>query len=174
MLLQCVLLNAYMLSEKFKRMENGCRISCLKVLFWTVCPSRLSCLPGKRKKVICGVLLLVMKSGFTLIIPSGRTRDWTPANHPLEHRNEIFTGILVCIWSDQEGVLFYELFPASETVTAACYHPGKTFGLKFIPNQSDLFRFISKSIPSQFELIWVNPKKNFNLVWCKFLSIERE
>ena len=43
-------------------------------------------------------------------------------------------------------------------------YAGKRFGLKFIPNQSDLFRFISKSVPSQSEPIWVNPKKNFNLV----------
>ena len=39
--------------------------------------------------------------------------------------------------------------------------PGNSFGLKFIPNQSDLFRFISKSVS---ELIRVNPKKVFNLV----------
>ena len=36
-----------------------------------------------RKRVICGVLLLVIKSGFTLIIPSGRKRVWPLANHPL-------------------------------------------------------------------------------------------
>ena len=41
--------------------------------------------------------------------------------------------------------------------------PGKSFGLKFIPNQSDLFRNL---FPRQSELIRVNPKKVFNLVWC--------
>ena len=43
-------------------------------------------------------------------------------------------------------------------------YPGKIFVLKFIPNQSDLFRNL---YPSQFEPIRVNPKKKFNLVWCK-------
>ena len=42
-------------------------------------------------------------------------------------------------------------------------HPGKSFGLKFIPNQSDLFRNL---FPRQSELIRVNPRKVFNLVWC--------
>ena len=41
--------------------------------------------------------------------------------------------------------------------------PGKSFGLKFIPNQSDLFRNL---FPRQSELIRVNPKKVFNLTWC--------
>ena len=40
--------------------------------------------------------------------------------------------------------------------------PGKSFGLKLIPNQSDLFRNL---FPRQSELIRVNPKKVFNLVW---------
>ena len=42
-------------------------------------------------------------------------------------------------------------------------YPGKSFGLKFIPNQSDSFRFIPKSVSAP---IRVNPKKLFNLVWC--------
>ena len=42
-----------------------------------------------------------------------------------------------------------------------CLRPGKSFGLKFIPNQSDLFRNL---FPRQSELIRVNPKKVFNLV----------
>ena len=42
-------------------------------------------------------------------------------------------------------------------------YPSKSFGLKFIPNQSDLFRNL---FPRQSELIRVNPKKLFNLVWC--------
>ena len=46
-------------------------------------------------------------------------------------------------------------------------HAGKSFGLKFIPDQSDLFRFIPKSVPCQSEPIWVNGKKIFNLGWCK-------
>ena len=41
--------------------------------------------------------------------------------------------------------------------------PGKSFGLKFIANQSDLFRNLFQR---QSELIRVNPKKVFNLVWC--------
>ena len=44
------------------------------------------------------------------------------------------------------------------------HNPGKRFGLKFIPNQSDSFRFIPKSVSRQSELIRVNPKKVFNLV----------
>ena len=42
-------------------------------------------------------------------------------------------------------------------------YPGKSFGLKFITNQSDLFRnlFLPPS-----ELIRVNPKKVFNPVGC--------
>ena len=36
---------------------------------------------------------------------------------------------------------------------------GKSFGLTFIPNQSDLFRNL---YPSQPELIRVNPEKLFN------------
>ena len=42
-------------------------------------------------------------------------------------------------------------------------HPGISFGLKFIPNQSDLFRNL---FPRRSELIRVNPKKVFNLVRC--------
>ena len=42
-------------------------------------------------------------------------------------------------------------------------YPGKSFGLKFIPNQSDLFRNL---FPRQSELIRINSKKVFNLVWC--------
>ena len=42
--------------------------------------------------------------------------------------------------------------------------PAESFGLTFIPNQFDLFRNL---YPSQTELIRVNPKKVFNLVWCK-------
>ena len=45
--------------------------------------------------------------------------------------------------------------------------PGQSFGLKFIPNQSDLFRFIPKSVSAPSELIRFNPKKVFHLVWCK-------
>ena len=41
------------------------------------------------------------------------------------------------------------------------FNPGKSFGLKFIPNQSDLFRNL---FPRQSELIRVNPKKVFYLV----------
>ena len=41
--------------------------------------------------------------------------------------------------------------------------PGKSFGLKFIPNQSDFFRNL---FPRQSELIRVNPKKVFNLISC--------
>ena len=40
-------------------------------------------------------------------------------------------------------------------------NPGKSFGLKFIPNQSDLFRNL---FPHESELIRVNPKKVFNPV----------
>ena len=39
--------------------------------------------------------------------------------------------------------------------------PGKSFGLKFIPNQSDLFRNL---FPRQSELIRVNPKKVFKKI----------
>ena len=39
--------------------------------------------------------------------------------------------------------------------------PGKSFGLKIIPNQSYLFRNL---FSRQSELIRVNPKKVFNLV----------
>ena len=42
------------------------------------------------------------------------------------------------------------------------HNPGESFGLKFIPNQSDWFRNL---FPRQSELIRVNPKKVFNLVW---------
>ena len=42
-------------------------------------------------------------------------------------------------------------------------HPGKSFGWKFIPNQSGLFRNL---FPRQSKLIRVNTKKVFNLVWC--------
>ena len=42
-----------------------------------------------------------------------------------------------------------------------CGLPGKSFELKFIPDQSDLFRNL---FPRQSELIRVNPKKVFNLV----------
>ena len=46
-------------------------------------------------------------------------------------------------------------------------YPGKSFGLKFIPRQSVSSRFIPKSLfPRQSELIRINPKKVFNLVWC--------
>ena len=40
-------------------------------------------------------------------------------------------------------------------------YPSKSFRLKFIPNQSDLF---GNLFPRQSELIRVNPKKVFNLV----------
>ena len=40
-------------------------------------------------------------------------------------------------------------------------NPGKSFELKFIPNQSDLFRNL---FPRQSELIRDNPKKVFYLV----------
>ena len=46
-------------------------------------------------------------------------------------------------------------------------YPGKSFGLKFIPNQSDLFRNL---FPRQSELIRVNPKKVFNLIWCNSVN----
>ena len=42
--------------------------------------------------------------------------------------------------------------------------PGKSFGLKFIPNQSDLFRNL---YPSQSEVTRVNLIKVSNLVGCK-------
>ena len=48
-----------------------------------------------------------------------------------------------------------------DSLACSLYHPGKSFGLKFIPNQSDLFRNL---FPRQSELIRVNPKKIFNLV----------
>lgn len=57
--------------------------------------SRFLCLPGK-KKVFCGVSWLAMKNGFILIIPSGRNHGWTAANHPLQRRRGIFTGIRPC------------------------------------------------------------------------------
>ena len=49
--------------------------------------------------------------------------------------------------------------------------PSKSFGLKFIPNQSDLFRNL---FPRQSELIRVNPKKVFNLVWCNSVKNQSE
>ena len=44
---------------------------------------------------------------------------------------------------------------------------GESFGLTFIPNQSDLFRNLYWS---QSEFISLNPKKVFNLVWCKSIK----
>ena len=49
--------------------------------------------------------------------------------------------------------------------------PGKSFGLKFIPNQSDLFRNL---FPHESELIRVNPKKVFNPVWCNSVKNQSE
>ena len=51
------------------------------------------------------------------------------------------------------------------------FNPGKSFGLKFISNQSDLFRNL---FPRQSELIRVNPKKVFNLVWCNSVKNQSE
>ena len=49
--------------------------------------------------------------------------------------------------------------------------PGKSFGLKFIPNQSDLFR---NPFPRRSERIRVNPKKVFNLVYCNSVNNQSE
>ena len=43
---------------------------------------------------------------------------------------------------------------------------GKSFGLKFIPRQSDSFDSFRNLFPRQSELIRINPKKVVNLVWC--------
>ena len=48
-----------------------------------------------------------------------------------------------------------------EKLKFAKVNPGKSFGLKFIPRQSDSFRNL---FPRQSELIRINPKKVFNLV----------
>ena len=54
------------------------------------------------------------------------------------------------------------------------HYPGKSFGLKFIPNQSDLFRNL---FPRQSELIRVNPKKfsiSFDVIQFKINPSQSE
>ena len=57
----------------------------------------------------------------------------------------------------------FKSFGTSFAATRLRPYPVKGFGLKFIPNQSDLFRNL---FPRQSELIRVIAKKVFNLVWC--------
>ena len=45
-----------------------------------------------------------------------------------------------------------------------CYLPGKSFELKFIPNQSDLFQFIAKSISELIQTYSSRSEKKFNLI----------
>ena len=54
------------------------------------------------------------------------------------------------------------------------FGPGKSFGLKFIPNQSDLFRNL---FPRQSQLIRVNPKKfsiSFDVIRLKINPSQSE
>ena len=62
------------------------------------------------------------------------------------------------------GPNLVQCYSVSETSRLLVKYPGKSVGMKFIPNRSDLFRNL---YPSQSEPIRVNPKKMFNLVWCK-------
>ena len=61
----------------------------------------------------------------------------------------------------QQLVLDFHVRPVYERLCLSHSCPSKSFGLKFIPNQSDLFRNL---FPRQSELIRVNQKKVFNLV----------
>ena len=75
--------------------------------------------------------------------------------------NQITLGLRISVYGPVTSSHFFYIIKHDIDNNREC--PGKSFGLKFIPNQSDLFRNV---FPRQSELIRVNPKKVFNLVWC--------
>ena len=60
-----------------------------------------------------------------------------------------------------------KIYSIGATTSFVDIFPGKSFGLKFIPDQSDLLQNLYLS---QFELIRVHPKKVSNLVWCMLVE----
>ena len=79
-----------------------------------VCLLVNSCLKGKDGRDFCIALWLGTKNGF--IIPSAENHGEFPAMLPCRRPNRIFK-VMLCIWLDQLGVVYYELLKPTETIT---------------------------------------------------------
>jgi len=64
-----------------------------------------------------------MKNGFILIIPSGKNHGWIPANHLLQHRRRILTGIIrfCSVFVGIKKVCYITNLRPNEIVTADRY-----------------------------------------------------
>jgi len=64
-----------------------------------------------------------MKSGSIFRILSARNLGLIPLNHQHLPQDQIFgRKTMLCVWWDQEGVIYYELLKPGETVNAHRYH----------------------------------------------------
>ena len=71
----------------------------------------------------CIALLLVMKSGFILTIPS-KKKSWVNLSQPSTSQpvhNIYGKKALLCMWWDQKGTVYYELLKPGETVIGDHY-----------------------------------------------------
>ena len=66
---------------------------------------------------------IVTKNGFITITLSAENHEEFPAMLPRRRPNRIFNGsnVMLCIWWDQLGVVYYELLKPTETITGDQY-----------------------------------------------------
>uniref|UniRef100_A0A1I7XPH6 HTH_48 domain-containing protein n=1 Tax=Heterorhabditis bacteriophora TaxID=37862 RepID=A0A1I7XPH6_HETBA len=80
------------------------------------------CLPGNARRTFCGKLLLVRENILCTTIPNTHIHGYTPDSQQHPRQSQTLTPkVLLRIWWDMKGVLFYELFQQDETVTAGRY-----------------------------------------------------
>jgi len=82
-----------------------------------VCLLVNSCLKGKDGRDFCIALWLGTKNGFITIIPSAENHGEFPAMLPRRRPNIHGSKVMLCIWWDQLGVVYYELLKPTETIT---------------------------------------------------------
>ena len=112
----------YMPWGRFKRSENGCHMN------WTL--GRWSdakthakfCLSDKKESHSCIELWQAMKSRSIFRILNAKNLGLIPPNHQHLPQDQIERKTMLCVWWDQEGVIYYELLKPGETVNAHGYH----------------------------------------------------
>ena len=78
------------------------------------------CLPDKKESRSCIGLWQAMKSGSIFRILNARNLGLIPPNPSTSSSRP--NRMMLCVWWDQQGVIYYELLKPDETVNAHRYH----------------------------------------------------
>jgi len=112
----------YMPWGRFKRSENGCRMN------WTI--GRWSgakthakfCLPTRQKRKSFLHRIVTSDEKCIFFQNPKRKKSWIEPNHQHLPQDRFGRKTMLCIWWDQEGVIYYELLKPGKTVNTNRHH----------------------------------------------------